>query len=439
MKYCKKCGMLLEDNMEICIGCGSDVTKKDTYTKYPEQMQEKIELEKKEAGKRNLAVLAIVLIFVVMLLLIGIFVAQTYINESGKSFFPKITADKSGDKNKENGDANENKPEKNREIKDELGAYYKIKTVEDEEGHKIMTAVFPEDLSNLDHSINLERESQIYPAIFSFVATNEDNTTQLTFTSPQHYQYIIMTEGEIGPVDIQEELDGRISFYDFSTVEDYLMEIIKQAYPSAKKIEEMDSIDPSAEVSKKLDDIIKSYEDGADKELAGLFGLPETTKFTHNNTYKSDKILNYRILTKEDHAVSCKFYVPVFCERYDYKDDESGLAGQLSDTYILSVTSFEAGSDELYDWYENAFELFVDNIKLTDEFFALNSGRLNKEFEDFLNSAPAVGKSFKNGEHVINSGEKVEQVFIAPEKELIFATPDADEYPGDDYIQLEVQ
>lgn len=439
MKYCKKCGMLLEDNMEICIGCGSDVTKKDSYTKYPEPMQEKIELEKKEAGKRNLAVLAIVLIFVVMLLLIGIFVAQTYINESGKSLFPKISADKSEKEDKDEDGTKETKSEKNREIKDELGAYYRIKTVEDEEGHKIMTAVFPEDLSNLDHSINPDRESQIYPAIFSFVATNDDNTTQLTFTSPQHYQYIIMTEGDIGPVDIQEELDGRISFYDFTTVEDYLMEIIKQAYPSAKKIEEMDSTDASPEVSKKLDDIIKSYEDGADKELAGLFGLPETTKFTHNNTYKSDKILNYRILTKEDHAVSCKFYVPVFCERYDYKDDESGLAGQLSDTYILSVTSFEAGSDELYDWYENAFELFVDNIKLTDDFFALNSGRLNKDFEDFLNLAPAKGKSFKSGEYVINSGEKVEQVFIAPEKELVFATPDADEYPGNDYIQLEVQ
>ena len=51
MKYCKKCGMLLEDNMEICIGCGSDVTKKGTYTKYPEPMQEKIELEKKEANR----------------------------------------------------------------------------------------------------------------------------------------------------------------------------------------------------------------------------------------------------------------------------------------------------------------------------------------------------------------------------------------------------
>lgn len=439
MKYCKKCGMLLEDNMEICIGCGSDVTKKDTYTKYPEPMQEKIELEKKEEGKRNLAVLAIVLIFVVILLLIGIFIAQTYINESGKTFFTKISADKNNEKNKDESDTKDSKPAEKREIKDELGAYYRMETVMDEEGHDIFTAVFPEDLSNLDHSVNLGRESLLYPAIFSFVATNEDNTTQLTFTSPQHYQYITMSGGDIGPADIQENLDGNISFYDFTTAEDYLMEIIKQAYPTAKKIEEMDSLDATADVSKKLDDIIKAYEDGADKELAGLFGLPETTKFTHNNTYRSDKILNYRILTKEDHAVSCKFYVPVFCERYDYKDDESGLTGQLSDTYILSVTSFEAGSDELYDWYENAFELFVDNIKLSDDFFALNSGRLNADFQDFLNSAPAPGKTFKSGEYVINSGEKVEQVFIEPEKKLVFATPDADEYPGDDYIQLEVQ
>ncbi len=47
MKYCKKCGMLLEDNMEICIGCGTDVTAKGTYSKYPVPMQEKIDLETK--------------------------------------------------------------------------------------------------------------------------------------------------------------------------------------------------------------------------------------------------------------------------------------------------------------------------------------------------------------------------------------------------------
>ena len=443
MKYCKKCGMLLEDNMEICIGCGSNVTDKNSYNKYPEPMQEKIELEKKEQGKKNLAILAIVLIFVVILLLVGIFVAQMYINGleeengegSGKSFFAQRLKDSLDSKEEVKNDA----PKKKRELKDDKGSYYKYTTVKDDEDHDIFTAVYPEDLGSLEHSIDISRESQRYPAVFSFVATNDDNTTQLTFTSPQHYQYITMTEGDMGPGDVQEALDGQISFYDFTTVEDYLDEIIRQAYPTAKKIEEMDNTDAAAPVTKELDDIIKAYEDGADKDLAELFALPKTTKFTHNSTYKSDKISNYRILTKEDHAVSCKFYVPVFCVRYDFSDQASGLKGQLSDCYILAVASFEAGSDELYDWYEDAFELFVNNAKLSDDFFALNTGRLNKNIQTFINSAPSSEKTFKSGEYVIDSGKNIAQVFISPEKEQVFVTPDPDEYPGDDYIELEVQ
>ena len=76
MKYCKKCGMLLEDNMERCIGCGSDVKEKGSYSKYPEQVQEQIAHEKKQAGQRNLTVVAIILIFVVILLLVGIFASR---------------------------------------------------------------------------------------------------------------------------------------------------------------------------------------------------------------------------------------------------------------------------------------------------------------------------------------------------------------------------
>lgn len=441
MKYCKKCGMLLEDNMERCIGCGTDVTDKRSYTKYPEPMQEKIEMEKKEAGKRNLALLAIVLIFVVILLLAGIFITQMYISSSGdengsKKNFLTQKIKESFDGNDEGKPAN---PAKKRDVKDEKGAYYRYSAVKDDEGHEIFKAVYPEDLGSLEHSIDLGRESQRYPAVFSFVATNDDNTTQLTFTSPQHYQYITITEGETGPADIQESLDGLISFYDFTTVEDYLDEIIHQAYPTAKKIDELDEADADEAVEKELDGLIKSYEDGADKELAELFGLPDTTKFSHNNTYKSAQIMNYRILTKEDHAVSCKFYVPVFCERYDFEDKESGMKGQLSDSYILAVASFEAGSDELYDWYGDAFELFINNIKLSDDFFALNTGRNNKDIQEFLNSAPSCAKTFSNGEYSISSGENVSQIFIDPEKEQIFVTPDPDEYPGDDYTQLDLQ
>ena len=445
MKYCKKCGMLLEDTMERCIGCGSDVTEKESYTKYPEPMQEKIDLEKKEEGKRNLAILAIILIFVVILLLVGIFVAQMYINGIGqegeegsaKSFFAQRLKD-SIDNDNSNAEAPA-KPEKKREVKDDEGSYYKIASVKDDEDHEIFSSIYPEDFGTIEQSLDDTRESQRYPVVFSFVATNDDNTTQLTYTSPQHYQYITMQGGDIGPADIQSALDGQISFYDFSTVETYMQEIIKQAYPSAKKINELEETDADATVSEELDKIVKSYEDGAEDELAELFGLPETTKFTHNSTYKSDKIMNYRILTKEDHAVSCKFYVPVFCVRYDYEDEESELQGQLSDCYILAVASFEAGSDELYDLYNDAFELFVNNVKLGESFFSRNECRLNKDIEAFLDSAPSAAKKFESGEHVIFSGENVAQVFMAPEKELVFATPSKDEYPGDDYIELEAR
>lgn len=440
MKYCKKCGMLLEDNMEICIGCGSSVTEKESYSRYPEPMQEQIELEKKEEGKRNLAILAIVLIFVVILLLIGIFVSQIYINSleegteegSGKSFFVQRLKDSID----QNANVQSEAPKKNRTVKDDNGAYYKYVKVKDDEGHDIFTAVFPEDLGTLDHSIDTTRESMCYPSVFSFVATNDENTTQLTFTSPQHYQYITMLSGDIGPADIQANLEGRISFYDFTTVQDYLNEIVKQAYPTAKKIEPLDEVDETAPVSSELEELIKAYEDGAEKELPGLFGLPETTKFTHNSVYKSDRILNYRILTKEDHAVSCKFYVPVFCERYDFSDEGSDLKGQLSDCYILAVVSFEAGSDELYDWYEDAFGLFVSNIGMTDDFFKLNPCRINDSVKAFLSSAPSSSKTFKNEDYVVRSGESIQQIFLAPDKELLFATPDKEEYPGDDYLEL---
>ena len=78
MKYCKKCGMLLEDNMEICIGCGTDVTDKKSYSRFPEPLQQQLESEKKENGKKVLALLAITLVFIVILLMIGIYISQTF-------------------------------------------------------------------------------------------------------------------------------------------------------------------------------------------------------------------------------------------------------------------------------------------------------------------------------------------------------------------------
>ena len=463
MKYCKKCGMLLEDNMERCIGCGSDVKEKDSYSKYPEQVQEQIANEKKQAGQRNLTVVAIVLIFVVILLMVGIFASRLYSqgltspNDLAKAIQGSVS-------NKETDEDSG----KSRPVKDDEGSYYKYTDIKDNADHEIFHAVYPEDMSKLTHSVDYSWDSQVFPAVFSFVATNDENTAQLTYRSPQHYQYIKGTAET--QVDIQQNVMKCITFYDFTTVEDYIREMVKQAYPSAKKIEEMEPENVSKKVESAFDDIIKDYEDKADKELPVLFGLSEDTELSHKDTYKSVKIMNYRILTKEDHAVSCKFYVPVFCEKYDFNDEFQAFSGTLSDCYILAFASYEAGSDELYDWYEDAFDMFVNNSFLTDDFYTGVSGyaglirksvseqkmpaiigeaELSDIYEnaskdavpdyvrikDFLALGPTASRAFEaDGYHM--GAENIEQIYIDPDKQLIYATKATDEYPGDDYTEL---
>ena len=46
MKYCKNCGMLLEDTHEHCIRCGVDVTVPENVSMYPIEVMETIEEEK---------------------------------------------------------------------------------------------------------------------------------------------------------------------------------------------------------------------------------------------------------------------------------------------------------------------------------------------------------------------------------------------------------
>ena len=463
MKYCKKCGMLLEDNMERCIGCGSDVKEKGSYSKYPEQVQEQIAHEKKQAGQRNLTVVAIILIFVVILLMVGIFASRLYSQglTSPDDLAKAISDSVSGKDNVE--DESVSRP-----VKDDGGAYYKYTDIKDNADHDIFHAVYPEDLSTLTHNVDYSWDSQVFPAVFSFIATNDENTAQLTYRSPQHYQYIKGTAET--QVDIQQNVMKCISFYDFTTVEDYIKEMVKQAYPSAKKIEEMESENVVSEAEAAFDKIIKDYESNAEKELPVLFGLSEDTQFSHKDTYKSLKVMNYRILTKEDHAVSCKFYVPVFCEKYDFNDEAQAFSGTLSDCYILAFASYEAGSDELYDWYEDAFDIFINNSFLTDDFYkgaggyagnirkSVSDGKMPAiigdaelkdiydnvngngapdyaDIKDFLATGPTDSKAFEaDGYHM--GAEKMGQIFIAPDKQLIYATKATDEYPGDDYTEL---
>lgn len=74
MKYCKKCGMLLEDTHQTCIRCGTDVSKSDNVSMYPPEIMDQIEI-RHEAQRRKGGIIAkIIAIFVVLLILCGIII-----------------------------------------------------------------------------------------------------------------------------------------------------------------------------------------------------------------------------------------------------------------------------------------------------------------------------------------------------------------------------
>ena len=67
MKYCKNCGMLLEDTQEICMGCGFDVSDPENTSELPLEVAEKMESQKAMDKKKTTIVIAIVVVFILLI------------------------------------------------------------------------------------------------------------------------------------------------------------------------------------------------------------------------------------------------------------------------------------------------------------------------------------------------------------------------------------
>ena len=74
MKYCLKCGTLLEDSHEICIGCGSDVTKPESWSLSPPEMVKRIEIENEEKKSQNKLIFAMIAVFVLLVAAVSVFI-----------------------------------------------------------------------------------------------------------------------------------------------------------------------------------------------------------------------------------------------------------------------------------------------------------------------------------------------------------------------------
>ena len=95
MKYCRKCGMLLEDTHVNCIRCGADVTLEENVSMYPIEVMETIEEEnkrKKATGKlvAMLIALVVVLVGLVLFFLYGFDISNLQLPVSGLGSGPLL-------------------------------------------------------------------------------------------------------------------------------------------------------------------------------------------------------------------------------------------------------------------------------------------------------------------------------------------------------------
>ena len=485
MKYCKKCGMLLENNLEICIGCGNDVNNKENYSRYPEKLQIRIDEEAKNAKTKRKYMLLIIFLFVVLCVLVGAFVYVSYNDyhsedteevqdteeDSTEGIIENSVSkllDKKGaveEQSKEDEYDKLIKQIRARKVKDDEGTYYTYSSAMDEAGHEVFFSIYPEDLSVVDYSIDYNKYSQIYPAVFTFTATNEENTARFSYMSTQQYFELTMDDGTVKNREIDDYL--YLTYYGYSDAKTYLETLIKQGYPQAKSIELTNTVSIDVNDINAFKDKLSGSCDKHALVLKDALDMSEGDALTYKDISVEANIYYYDIVDSLGVDTHCIYYVPVASMKYDYLKD--GHSGTLTDWYVLEVLGFEAGSGALYEYYLQAFDLFINNSGLTKDFVTIenmysrhtvesvNEGflpdkvtkdSLNKMYSDysveassdfynaiyeFINISPTAEAIYCDESNSVAGGSMVKQVFLNPDSNTIYATQDESEYPGEEY------
>ncbi len=415
MKYCKNCGMLLEDTHMNCIRCGRDVRDPKDYSLYPPEVEKKLESENQKTKKRGGIIAAIV---VVMLLLAAI-VAAILIRISSGQFAPApvvgqdeptkeavtevpetveeepIEDDSFSPELEINEEVSEEPVEPRAErgpIKDNIGHYFIVQNIFDDAGNVVFTAVYPEDLTVTDYSISYDINSTRYAQQISFVATDAENTVRFTYMSPQQLWY---KDSETGKTRKNErDIQYYMSYLTYTDAKDYLELLLEQSYKSAKKIELLKEEDISPEKVAALSD----FSSERTKALSGSIGdyahIATDTVYAAMEATYSAKVYEYEITTAKKELLYCKFFVPVLANNLYYSSDSGNDRGTVTEWFIPCVASLECGNVDFYDQYVEAFDVFLANCVPSDVFFYTNNayGQASEEAIKDEEERPAYTK-----------------------------------------------
>lgn len=496
MKYCMKCGTLLEDSHETCIGCGASVTEPGTYSLYPPEMAKSIEKEKKEDKSRMGLIAGLVAVFVLLVGVVSVFIIFN-INKANQE--PKqepkeqveeaeIVEEPEIEEVVENAiEEPESEPEvevqdtevantseDGRQIIDSAGRYYNVASVSDAGGNVVFKALYPEDFVERAVDINYEIYSTRYPEKLTYVIGNEEGNVQFVYMSPQHYWYRNSDNKSQTRSDERDVYDY-MQFLKYDGAQGYIEALIKQSYTDIKNFKFIDKEEFSADITSKLADTSNNHT----MELTGEIG--DYAKIAPDTVYAAMKaecegyIYHYEATSRQDNTIFMDFYVPVIANTLGYVTDREKDKGEVTEWLIPEFVSFEAGNEELHNLYKDAFKLFIYNAKLTDEFFYLNYaysqeiekaisvskepmklnadklkklhgdyksgadlGKFGNDVRDFLSANPATCVKF-SGDMTAYALEDAKVGFYSEQKNKVFISPVEDEYPGSDYVDLEFQ
>ncbi len=482
MKYCKNCGMLLEDTQDICIGCGFDVSDPENTSQFPLEVAEKMESQKAQAKKKNSIVIAIVIVFILLAVLIGIVAVVASKGVEGPSLRDEIEEEEEAEREEEEtateppeteNEAEEEEPvPDNREVSDDLGDYYMVGEVYDDAGLLMFTTLYPEDFGGgePEASFDYTRYSDTFPAVMSCVISDTDNTMRLTFMSPEHFWYQVSSvtgSKRSNEVDI----DRYRSYLSYDGPQGYLEALIKQAYSGAK-LELVESHEAEGAAAEALKLVSENKTKMLTGDIGDYAGIGASTTYATGESGSSAMYFKYKITTGGG-DVFADYYVPVIYNTFSYTNDQLGDEGTVTEWLPLCVVSYECGNQEKYEFYQNAFSVFLNNSRLTKDFFRLNEAygemideatearrepetltpqllsELEAEFDEsselksinsdiytFLSTPDSSLKTFSGGDVSVTGAADSVQAFYSEEKKMVFLTPSDTEYPGNEYIDL---
>lgn len=480
MKYCMNCGMLLEDSHEICIGCGADVTKEGSWSLYPIEMAKVIEKDKKEKKDKTLLIIAMVAVFILLVASISVFVIFNASRMEEEAVEQVATEEVIEDEPEE---PVEEAPElvveepvveepvvSDREIKDNDGRYYNVGELRDLAGNVVFTTVYPEDFNELAANINYGIYSTKYPESITYIVGNEDGNVQMTYMSPQHYWYRKSDKGKSRTNE--RDVYDYMQFLTYKGADGYIDALIKQSYTDIKGFKLIDKEEFSSNITSKLEEVSKDHTMELTGEIGDYAKVASDTVYAAMEAEFESYIYHYQATSRHGNTIYMDFYVPVIANKLGYASEEDADKGEITEWVIPQFVAFEAGNEELYNYYKDAFTMFIYNSKPTEEFLYLckaysdeleddiakgvesetlsgdklqslisgyqsgaDLGRFGNGIASFINTNPNTCSVF-DGDKVIIGGNDSKVAFFSEEKEKVFISPTEDEYPGSEYVDL---